>query len=40
MIVKGNMQDMPPLFTSTNANANTMQVMIKVDALGEQLSHH
>ena len=36
MIVKGNTQDMPPLFTSTNANANTTQVT--VDALGEQLS--
>ncbi|KIM55943.1 hypothetical protein SCLCIDRAFT_1220781 [Scleroderma citrinum Foug A] len=36
VIVKGNTQDMPPLFTSTNANANTTQVT--VDTLGEQLS--
>jgi len=36
VIVKGNTQDMPPLFTSTNTNANTTQVT--VDALGEQLS--
>lgn len=36
LIVKGNTQDMPPLFTSTSANANTTQVTI--DALGEQLS--
>ena len=35
MIVKGNTQDMPPLFTSTNANANTTQVTVEVDALGE-----
>ena len=38
MIVKGNTQDMPPLFTSTNANANTTQVTVEVDALGERLS--
>jgi len=36
VIVKGNTQDMPPLFTSTNTNANTTQVT--VDALAEQLS--
>jgi len=36
VIVKGNAQDMPPLFTSTNTNANTTQVT--VNALGEQLS--
>ncbi|KIM50422.1 hypothetical protein SCLCIDRAFT_145516 [Scleroderma citrinum Foug A] len=33
MIVKGNPQDMPPLFTSTTTNANATQVA--VDALGE-----
>lgn len=38
MIVKGNTQDMPPLFTSTNANANTTQVTVEVNALGERLS--
>lgn len=36
MIVKGDVQDMPPLFTST-PNSNTMHATI--DGLGEQLGH-
>jgi len=36
MIVKGDVQDMPPLFTST-PNSNTTHATI--DSLGEQLGH-